>query len=89
MCIFADVLALYSCRRGRTWRPDVSWNSDLDVSVHGCGLRSPDQALQLRTAVVFGLHRQLFDVYVGGQQVVLTHLCRVDVEDLNSSLFVR
>ena len=63
--------------------------SDLDVSVHGSGLCSPDQALQLGTAVVLRLHSQLLDVYIGGQQVVLTHPCRVDVEDLNSSLFIR
>lgn len=64
-------------------------DSDLDMSVHGSGLCSPDQALQLSTAVVLRLHGQLLDVYVSGQQLVLTHLGRVDVEDLNSSLFVR
>lgn len=59
------------------------------MSVHGSGLCSPDQALQLGAAVVLRLPGQLLDVYVTAQQVVLTHLGRVDVEDLNSSLFIR
>lgn len=64
-------------------------DSDLDMSVHGSGLCSPDQALQLSTAVVLCLHGELLDADVTGQQVVLTHQGRVDVEDLNSPLFIR
>lgn len=64
-------------------------DSHLDMSVHGSGLCGPDQALQLGTTVVLSLHCQLLNVYVSGQQVVLTHLCRVDVEDLNAALFIR
>lgn len=64
-------------------------DSDLDMSVHGSGLCSPDQALQLGTAVVLSLHRQLIKVYVISQQFVLTHLCCVDVEDLNAAPLIR
>lgn len=62
---------------------------DLDVSVHGGGLCGPDQALQLCAAEVLCLHGELVDVHVTGQKVVLTHLARVDLEDLNSALFIR
>lgn len=64
-------------------------DSDLDVSVHGRGLCGPDQALQLGTAVVLGLHRQLLNVNISGQQIILTHPRRVDLEDLNAALFIR
>ena len=62
---------------------------DLNVPVHGGGLCGPDQTLQFGTTVVLGLHRQLLDVHVDGEQVVLTHLRCVDVEDLNAALLIR
>jgi len=64
-------------------------NKHLDVPVHGGGLCGPDQALQLGAAVVLRLRRQLLDVHVGGQQLVLAHLRRVDVEDLDAASFIR
>lgn len=63
--------------------------SDLDVPVHGGGLCRPDQPLQLGAAVVLRLHSQLLDVDIPGQQLVLTHLRRVDAEDLNAALLIR
>ncbi|KAK6329290.1 hypothetical protein J4Q44_G00012680 [Coregonus suidteri] len=62
---------------------------DLDMSVHGGGLGSSDQPLQLGSAVVLGLSGQLADVHVTSQQVELTHLSRVDVEDLDTPLLIR
>lgn len=58
------------------------------MSVHGGGLRSPDQSLQLGAAVVLGLHSELLNVYITRQQAVLSHRGRVDVEDLDSALLI-
>lgn len=63
--------------------------TDLDVSVHGGGLRRSDQTLQLSAAVVLGLHGELLDIDVAGQQLMLPHHGRVDVEDLDPPLFIR
>lgn len=62
--------------------------SDLDVAVHGCGLGSSDQTLQLCTTVVLGLSGQLFDVHINGQQVELFHLLGVNVQDLETALLI-
>lgn len=70
-------------------RAHTHTGSDLDVSVHGGGLRSPDQSLQLGAAVVLGLHSELLNVYITGKQAVLSHHGRVDVEDLDSALLIR
>lgn len=63
--------------------------TDLDVPVHGRGLRGPDQPLQLGATVVLGLSRQFGNVDVGGEQVEAPHLVGVDGEDLDSALLVR
>ncbi|KAK6302017.1 hypothetical protein J4Q44_G00280700 [Coregonus suidteri] len=51
--------------------------------------RCSDQPLQLGSAVVLGLGGQLTDVHVAAQQVELTHLSCVDVEDLDTPLLIR
>lgn len=63
--------------------------SDLDVSVHGGGLRRPDQTLQLCAAVVLGLSCQFFDVDVTSEQVEAPHLVGMDGEDLDAALLIR
>lgn len=63
--------------------------ADLDVPVHGGGLRRPDQPLQLGAAVVLGVGRQLGDVDVAGEQVEAAHLVGVDGENLHAALLVR
>lgn len=63
--------------------------SDLDVSVHGGGLSSPDQSLQLSTAVVLGLCCQFLDVDVGSEQVEASHLVGVNGQDLDTALLIR
>lgn len=63
--------------------------SDLDVSVHRCGLSCPDQPFQLGATVVLGLGRQFLDVHICGEQVEAFHLVGVDVEDLDTPLLIR
>lgn len=63
--------------------------SDLDVSVHGSRLSSPDQPLQLCTTVVLGLSCQFFDVNVRSEQVEVSHLAGVDVQNLDTALLIR
>lgn len=58
------------------------------MAVHGRGLGGSDQPLQLSTAEVLGLGCQLLNIDVCGQQVEVAHLGRVDVEDLDTSMFV-
>lgn len=62
--------------------------TDLDVSVHGCRLSCPDQSLELGTAVVFRIGCQFLDVNICGEQVEAFHLVGVDVQDLDTSLFI-
>lgn len=62
---------------------------DLDVSVHGGGLSSPDQPLQLGTAVVLSFGCQFLDVDIGSEQVEASHLVGVDGQDLDTALLIR
>lgn len=61
---------------------------DLDVSVHGRGLGRPDQTLQFSTAVVLGLCCQLLDIHITGQEVEVSHLTGVNVEDLKATFLI-
>lgn len=83
---------MFSLVRGLQLNPlltrSLSASEHLDVSVHGSGLRRPDQSLQLRTAVVLGLGCQLLDVHVTSEQVEASHLVGVDVQDLNAALLI-
>lgn len=63
--------------------------SDLDVSVHRCGLSCPDQPFQFGTTVVLRLGRQFLDVHICGEQVEAFHLDGVDIEDLDTSFLIR
>lgn len=66
-----------------------SKHTSLDVAVHGRGLGSSDQPLQLSPAEVLGLDGQLLNVHIAGQQLELAHLGRVDVEDLDAAVLIR
>lgn len=64
-------------------------SGDLDVSVHGGGLCRPDESFQLSAAVVLCLRSQLYDVNVYSQEVEASHLVCVDVQNLDTALFIR
>ena len=68
--------------------PTMKVPRDLDMSVHGGGLSSPDQPLQLCSTVVLGLRRQLLDVHVKGQKIEASHLVGVDGQDLDTALLI-
>lgn len=59
------------------------------MSVHCSGLSSPDQPLQLCTAVVLSLARQFLDVDIWSEQVEASHLVGVDGQDLDTALLIR
>lgn len=68
---------------------DMREMSDLDVTVHRRGLSCPDQPFQLGTTVVLRLSCQFLDVHICGEQVEAFHLVGVDVQDLDTPLFIR
>ncbi len=60
----------------------------LNEAVHGSRLGGSNQALQFSSTVVLGLSSQFFNIHITRQEVKVTHLSCVNVQDLNTALFV-
>ena len=79
MCLVGESIMLVT-RRAR---------SNRDYSIHCSGGGTPNKTLQLSSTEVPSLLCQFHDVHLIIHFLVLPQLGCVDIEDVNSSLFIR